>query len=360
MCGYGNALSFKNISDYDIEYVEKHIRENISRDSTLKLKANMKNIFGNEVDEVLNHFQFRRGDVVLIEELVKHVKMVFTELGPKHFTPDLPKYEAQSNDALQQMIQWNSINQYETKTHFFLIKLLSAAERNSKRKKEGYRFDHDIKLFAAYLRMIVGPLAYETIHRYLEASIPSLSSTNRYIRSYKIQITEGILRHEELKLYLQRRKLQLIVSFAEDATRIVDKVQYDANTNQLIGFVPPINKSNGMPIPLQFPARSAEEMLGHFASEHSVSAHMIVVMAQPIADIPPFCLLAFGTDNKQSANDVSNRWRFITSELKKVGIDVITIASDSDPKYNSAMRKLSKLGQKSKYDWFSIDIKFIL
>lgn len=347
-CGYGNALSFKNIEDYDIEYVEKHVREKLSHDCTLEFKQHMGQIFGSNGAD-LNHFQFRRGDKQLIKELVDHVKITVNQFGCKHFMydsskPGVPNSAVRSSFTLQ-LFDHNPNKQYETKSHFFLSKLLLTAERNSRKNREGYRYEHEIKLFSAYLRMIVGPLAYETIQKNLEAAIPSLPSTNRYIRSYKSHITEGILRFEELKLYLDKRNLPLVVSLSEDATRIVDKVQYDVATNQLIGFVPPLNKRNGLPTPFQFPARSANEILNHFKSDHAVSSFMIVIMAQPISNAPPFCLLIFGTDNKHSAEDVSNRWKHITAELKKVNIDVLTIASDSDPKYNAAMRKLSKLGQ---------------
>lgn len=49
------------------------------------------------------------------------------------------------------------------------------------------------------------------------------------------------------------------------------------------------------------------------------------------------------------------RWNFITNELKKVNIKVLTNSTDSDPRYNSAMRISSMLGQKSTIfnaDWF--------
>lgn len=60
-----------------------------------------------------------------------------------------------------------------------------------------------------------------------------------------------------------------------------------------------------------------------------------------------FPLLLFGTDSRFSAEDVSKRWDFITDQLNRLGIEVLTISSDSDPKYNSAMRRNSRLGRKS-------------
>lgn len=71
-------------------------------------------------------------------------------------------------------------------------------------------------------------------------------------------------------------------------------------------------------------------------------------MAQPISDAPPFPLLIFGTGSKFDAEDVSCRWKFITNKLNELGIEVLTMSSDNDSKYNSGMRKNSRLGRKSK------------
>lgn len=241
----------------------------------------------------------------------------------------------------------------DTTTHYFLNKLKSAANKNAKREKGGYRYDEDIKFYASYLRMIIGPLAYETLQRNLEHSLPSLSSTNRYIRSSGCHVSEGILRCEELSLYLTNYKLDPFVCISEDATRIVGKVQYDSRSNQLVGFVLPLNSSTGMPIPFVFPARSSEEIIKHFFNNNQLSSYLNVIMAQPLANVPAFCLAIFGSDNKYSSFDVAKRWNFINEQLAEVNVKALTFASDSDPKFNSAMRSLSQLGHKTIIDWFS-------
>lgn len=56
-------------------------------------------------------------------------------------------------------------------------------------------------------------------------------------------------------------------------------------------------------------------------------------------------------------NIIFKRWNFIVTELNKIGIEVVSFSSDSDPKYNAAMRKCSQLGTSSRtllnVDWFS-------
>lgn len=135
---------------------------------------------------------------------------------------------------------------------------------------------------------------------------------------------------------------------------MVGKVQYDSISNQLVGFVLPTNTKIGMPIPFAYPAKNAMEIINHFSNGNSVAAFLNVIMAQPFDGAPPFCLLLYGSDNKYTASDVKKRWKYITAELNSLGISVLTISSDSDPKYNSAMRELSTIGSKNdKLKWFS-------
>lgn len=290
-----------------------------------------------------NGYKLRRGHILLIKELVAHVQQKITSSGLQHF-----KATSKINSEPETRLF--------TSSQYLLRKLLSAADQNCNRKKGGYRYDTDIKLIASYIRTIIGRFGYTTIQRNLEAALPSSSSTNRYIKDSNCHVTEGVLRCQELLVYLNERKLPLVVSLSEDCTKVEDTPQYCSVTNQIIGFVPPIDKSNGMPIPFQYPARNADEILHHFESDHAVSTNLDIVMAQPLGDASYFCLLAFGTDCAYTAEDIRKRWCYIISELNKLNITVLTVASDSDPKYNSAMRTLSKIGNPSECDWFSCDV----
>lgn len=249
----------------------------------------------------------------------------------------------------------------ESRTHTFLNKLTCTADRNLQRTKSGYRFDRDIIDFSAMIRMIGGPLLYQTLHSNMPLAIPSLSTTNRYITKTNGQIIEGQLRVVELSRYLERRHLARIVVISEDATRINNTVQYDAKNNEILGFVLPTDK-NGMPIPHSYPATNFDEICGHFSKKRSYAQYVNVIMAQPLGKVPAFCLLLFGSDARYTAEDVSKRWQFIKSELSKQNINVLAVSSDSDPRYNSAMRKISKLGQRSSLfgdkDWFSMGVEF--
>lgn len=245
------------------------------------------------------------------------------------------------------VVEKESENDYSnSQTHRILNKLLDIANQNFNRPKQGHRFD-GITSFAVYFRMVSGRMAYETLQKNMPLALPSLSSTDYHIHKSNNRVVEGVLRCDELLLYLNERNQPLVVALSEDATRIDNRVQYDKSTNQLIGFVLPVNKANGMPKPFTYKARSSTEMIHHFSSGAPTAKFVNTVMAKPMGKVPAFCLLIFGSDNKYNTIDVANRWIYIEKELAKVGISVLTISSDSDPKYNSAMRMNSMLGHES-------------
>lgn len=346
------------MDDIQIDGVGQFVRANHVNLRSQSKDDNL-NLFGQMYANNPERFEFMPGDRILIKEISKHVREIVDcggiNKGMEHFNKKNPinstNGEAQSNDI--------EIVEQNTGSHYLLGKLIEHANRNALRKKGGYRYDKIIKRFSAYFRMIAGPLTYETIQKNLEHSLPSLVSVNRYIRSANCHIVEGVLRTQELLLYLKERNLPLSVIISEDLTRIIGRPQYCAITNQIVGFVLPTNHANGMPIPYSYPARDAYEIYDHFSKKNSIASNLSVTMAQPLGDAHAFCLLAYGTDNKYTGVDVTERWKFITNELQKVGITVLIISSDSDPKYNGAMRKLSNLGcvinEKSK--WFACDIK---
>lgn len=96
--------------------------------------------------------------------------------------------------------------------------------------------------------MLGGRLAYQTFKANATHSMPSLSAIDDYIGRVKSNAEEGVLRTDGLAKYLQDLNLPKIVSLSEDGTRIVNRIQYDKGTNQLVGFVLPIQDTNGMPL----------------------------------------------------------------------------------------------------------------
>lgn len=310
-------------------------------------KDTARSFFGRYFDNTHN-FRYSDEERALILKCAKHAKYLsdIEEINTNfdcvnlesNLVVDIPKETSCSSLGVICM------ENYKSRTHYLLSLLLRTADINVERKSEGYRFNETVKELSCYYRMIAGPMAYESLQTNLCLSLPSLSSVNRYIRKIDANITEGDLRVSALKKYLEDRKLPLVVSLSEDGTRLTGTVQYDVRTNQLMGFSLPLNE-NGMPIVNSFNASTSNEIIRHFSKKNVIGNHVNVVMAQPLADIPAFCLLLFATDGAYTSLDVSKRWKHIVERLRDENIEVLTFSSDSDQKYNSAMRRLSMLGK---------------
>lgn len=258
-------------------------------------------------------------------------------------------------DAVENRVVLRMKSKDDRSLGIILQNFVDLFEQNKDRKKAGYRFNSLVKMFASYIFMLSGPLAYETLNANMPFSLPSLSTVHRFITDSGPRVIEGEMRTEELLKYLTDRNLPLKVSLSEDATRITAKISYDPTTNQLVGFALPLDH-NGMPIKFSFPARNISEIQGHF--KNTVSSLAYIQMAQPLEDnSTPFCVMIFLIDNTFTAKSVLKRWRHQASKLKESGISINNIATDGDSRPLLAMKVLSKIGQsdESYFDceWFS-------
>lgn len=230
------------------------------------------------------------------------------------------------------------------------------------KQKEAHRYSENVRHFASYMRMVGGRLNYITFHANNLGAVPSISGIDKFIQKQRSEFIEGEIRATALLNYLHERHLPKYVSLSEDATRINGRIQYDAKSNQIVGFKLPLN-SNGVPICGSFRARTAAEIESYFNNANGTENHpanyVNCVMAQPLCRMTaPFCLLFFGSSNKFSALEVNSRWKHIAAELSRHGIQVLSVGSDSDSRFNSAMRQILQFDQNSNVNtdipyWFN-------
>lgn len=127
-----------------------------------------------------------------------------------------------------------------------------------------------------------------------------------------------------------------IVWLSEDATAISPKVNYDLVTDTIVGLVSPLDDETGCPIPEFYKASTAQEILEHVTKEKATSVY--VVMAQPLDErLPAFVLQLFGSNSSFTDKLVIKRWKYVETELEKVGIKIAGISSDGDTRLMSAM-----------------------
>ena len=201
-------------------------------------------------------------------------------------------------------------------------------------------FTEKIKKYATYLYILCGKLGYKELSSVFK--LPSISTVGRYLNSYQDGIYEGKMRLRELKNFLTHNGFQPCVWLSEDATRIVGRIVYDGVANQIVGCLLPFD-NNGMPMAFSYKFENVLETF-EFLQNMKVTSLVNVIMAQPMdTAAPSFCLLMYGTDNKQNYAVTSKRWNFMKNELEKEGIKALGMSTDGDTKSVRSMLDFSDL-----------------
>lgn len=202
--------------------------------------------------------------------------------------------------------------------------------RNKTKNGHVAQYDARLKQFATYLYVIGGKLTYETLAANL--FLPSAVTVKKEIQSSNAPIVEETVRAEELRAF-------------PFATKIVNKIQYDSTTDQIVGLVLPMNPS-GMPIPFWFLAENVSKMQ-HSLLNFPKSNDVYTVMSRPLnVNAPSFCLSLFGTDNKFKTSQVLKRWAVTESLCENKEVTILGWSSDGDTRCLRAMRIRSGLAYK--------------
>lgn len=265
------------------------------------------------------------------------------------------------NDQVNQCFRESSLFEYVTngssniKLSAFMKNIFKSIEDNSKRNPNGRRYDFEFKLFCAHFYLTGGLLSYEIISKNI-SYLPSPSTLNRLI-SQETSVREGELNILGILKHFEGKKLPKVIWLSEDQTKLVERVRYNATHNTLEGLVSPLDK-NGMPV-LGFNVVETAHDLKKQLCTHPVSSQVNLVMAQPLIDCSAgFCLLAYGTENRFTATDVSRRWNYIRRVLEKNGFTVCGYSGDGDSKILKAMKARTGLSSDSFiFEWFHVSQK---
>ena len=185
-------------------------------------------------------------------------------------------------------------------------------------------------------------MAYNVFCKNLPEALPCLKTVQRMMNSEYCNMSEGELRFDELLRHINLYKAPKVITIGEDATRVISKVQYDHDTNQMVGFVLPCD-NNGILLTDSFLPTSFQQMEKCFL-DNDIAKYAFVYMAQPLAEnVPAFCLACLGTKNKFDHQLVQQRWSYIITECHKRGIKVIRFGANGDSREMKAMLRSSHL-----------------
>ena len=227
-------------------------------------------------------------------------------------------------------------------SHLFRQLMLNA-EKNLEKLPKQRRHQQLLQKFSISLFIYCGPLAYDFIHSNMPEALPSLRTVQRELSCEYQPIHEGEFRFKELLTHLNAYESPKVISIGEDATRVISRVEYDNETDKLVGFVLPCD-NEGLPLTDSFIAVTFASIEESFRTAE-VAKYAFVYMAQPLwyQNVPSFCLACMGTNNKFTAEGVLKLWTYIFLECKKLGISVVSFGADGDPRELKAMQVSTQL-----------------
>ena len=115
----------------------------------------------------------------------------------------------------------------------------------------------------------------------------------------------------------------MLVTIREDATRLISRLDYDSQTDRLVGFVLPLDES-GLPVTDKVLAVSFKAIENCFSTA-TIAKYAFLCVAQPVVvAAPSFILACMATDNRFNTEDVLKRWKYIHSKCMQRGITVVT------------------------------------
>ena len=221
--------------------------------------------------------------------------------------------------------------------------LMKNAQSNARGAKNANRHGAVMKEFASSLFCIVGRSRYEFIKSNFGDAIPSLSTVNRVLSMHR-NMKEGHFYFNDLKEHLLKWKCPLFVHIHVDDTRTLNHVEYDQLTDRFVGFCLPTK--DGIPDSDAFVFHSFEEIKAAF-EVNKISKYAHVMVARPISYSPAFVFFICGTDGSYNYMDVLSRFRYVTAELMKIGVTVLSFGADGAGPFLKAMINGSQLFSKS-------------
>ena len=236
---------------------------------------------------------------------------------------------------------------YKKDVGTFLKKILDNAEKNAAKFPQSRRHDEVIKKIATSLLLYGGPMAYNLIHKIMETALPSLRTVQRAIQSEYHSLSEAQFCFDASVNHLKKYDAPFFVAISEDATRIISRVEYDQETNRMVGFVLPSN-DNVLPMADSFLVTSFEVIENCFRN-NEISKFTYLYTVQCVSPaVPGFCLACIRTNNSFLATDIMNRWRYIYLECQKRDITIISFGADGDSRLLRAMKISSQFRIKDK------------
>lgn len=213
------------------------------------------------------------------------------------------------------------------------------------KKKYGFRYRDDVlNTFCMLAFLTGGRRFYEIQIENFSGVFPSVRTIQKHLKKYDFSVLEGTLNVIGLKQFLILNNLPLTVCICEDATAILGRREYDSGTNSVMGFSLPMEPNRLRNANLA-KVKTAEDII-HLFETLPRASFVVVVMAQPLADVPGLRICSFASDNRFTTEDVKARKATIAAALEAEGIVMLSFSADGDARELKMERQDLELGKK--------------
>lgn len=98
-----------------------------------------------------------------------------------------------------------------------------------------------------------------------------------------------------------------IVWIAEDATALIERIEFMSRSNQLVGLVPQLDPHTGLPLTNQFNMDTMTDV-NYMMKKNEKAKYVYAIVAVTLFDsVPPYILCVYATDQKFTSDDVLSR-----------------------------------------------------
>ena len=245
---------------------------------------------------------------------------------------------------MRETINLNLGRKKEVDVKPLLRRLFENAEKNNEKKsKRGYRHEKIVKDFAAALYCLSGRSGYELLQTNLGGALPTVNTIERMISKNKLR--EGKFYFDELKTHLDDWCAPPFIHIHLDDTRIINRVEYDQPTTCFIGWCLPV--TDGIPDCDAFQFGEFEDIKHAFNTKILAKYAHCIVAKSVNALVPSFILFVLGTDSRYDHMVITKRFEYVSSELRKRGIKVVSSGADGAGPFLKAMVIQSQLFKRS-------------
>lgn len=134
----------------------------------------------------------------------------------------------------------------------------------SHKKPNGIRYpDLVLNQFSMNSFIMAGRHYYEILRANKPGVFPCPRTIESYIEQFDMSVDEGVVNAQMLLHYLVQHKMPLVVAVSEDATAIVQKREYDGNSNKIRGLALPL-QFNWLPNANDANAQTAKDIVSLF------------------------------------------------------------------------------------------------